>query len=211
MAAVIGGGPVAVPDAEAAEVRTLDSFLAKIPGGATCIVGPKGDRIAVPASVHRLLATMVRELARGNAVTIAPVHAELTTQQAADLLNVSRPFLVHLLESGAFPFHRVGTHRRVRLQDVMAYRDARGQERRAALRDTLLLAAEDDLFRPVWTRQILDEMSRSLKPRRPDLHPACIDRTVDQILTQFPPSYRDPSEIGTPIRRNSAVLGPSLS
>ena len=56
----------------------------------------------------------------------------------------------------------------------------------AALRDTLLLAAEEHLFRPVWTRQILEEMSRSLKARRPDLDPARIDRTVDQILTHFP-------------------------
>jgi len=56
----------------------------------------------------------------------------------------------------------------------------------AALRDTFLLAAEQDLFRPVWTRQILEEMSRSLKARRPDLDPARIDRTVDQILMHFP-------------------------
>ena len=56
----------------------------------------------------------------------------------------------------------------------------------AALRDTLLLAAEEHLYRPMWTRQILEEMSRSLKAKRPDLAPARIDRTVDQILLHFP-------------------------
>jgi len=100
----------------------------------------------VPASVHRLLAVIVHELARGNAVTIAPLHADLTTQQAADLLNVSRPFLIKLLESGTIPFHRVGTHRRVRLQDVMAYRHARSQARHAALAEMAREAQELSLY-----------------------------------------------------------------
>lgn len=146
MAVVIEREPVAAPNADAAEVRELDSLLAKIPGGEACIVGPNDERIGVPASVHRLLATMVHELARGNAVTIAPVHLELTTQQAADLLNVSRPFLIHLLESGTIPFHRVGTHRRVRLQDVMAYRHARSQEQRTALAQMAREAQELGLY-----------------------------------------------------------------
>jgi excisionase family DNA binding protein len=146
MAVVIEREPVVASDAEVAAIRGLDSSLAKIPGGAACIVGPTGERIELPASVHRLLATMVHELARGNAVTIAPVHAELTTQQAADLLNVSRPFLIHLLESGTIPFHRVGTHRRVRLPDVMAYRHARSQERRTALADMAQDAQELGLY-----------------------------------------------------------------
>lgn len=146
MAAAVEREPVAALDAEAADVRELGSLLATVPGGEACIVGPNGERTKVPASVHRLLTRLVHELARGNAVTIAPVHAELTTQQAADLMNVSRPHLVHLLESGAIPFGRVGTHRRVRLEDVMAYRRARSRERRMALADMAREAQELDLY-----------------------------------------------------------------
>ena len=142
MAAAIEREPVLLPDAETREVRELESFLAEIPPGEVRLVGPSGGRIKMPASVHRLVASMVHELARGNAVTITPVRAELTTQQAADLLNMSRPFLVQLLESGAIPFYRVGTHRRVRLEDVMAYRNARSQERRTALADMAREAQE---------------------------------------------------------------------
>ena len=74
----------------------------------------------------------------------------------------------------------------------------------AALRDTLLLAAEENLFRPVWTRQILGEMARSLKARRPDLHPSRIDRTVDQILTHFPEALVEAYEHLIPQMQNDA-------
>jgi len=146
MAVIMEREPVVAPGADAEAIRELDSSLARIAGGEACIIGPNGERIGMPASVQRLLSAMVHELARGNGVTIAPVHAELTTQQTADLMNVSRPFLVHLLESGAIPFHRVGTHRSVRLQDVMAYRNARSQERRAALAEMARDAQELGLY-----------------------------------------------------------------
>ncbi len=101
------------------------------------------ETISIPLSAFRLLNDILTEMAKGNAVTLIPVHAELTTQQAADLLNVSRPFLVEQLEKGAIPHRKVGTHRRILFKDVMAYKQTMDRNRLQALEE--LSAVDQDL------------------------------------------------------------------
>lgn len=98
--------------------------------------------VRIPTSALRLLLDVLTEIGQGNAVSIIPIHAELTSQEAADVLNVSRPFLVQLLEKGDIPFHKTGTHRRVRYQDVIAYKERIDAQRRKAL-DELAAQAQD--------------------------------------------------------------------
>lgn len=91
------------------------------------------ETVALPAGAVPLIVDILRGIAAGRSVSILPSSAELTTQQAADYLNVSRPFLVRLLDEGKLPFRMVGTHRRVRVEDVVAFKDAIDRDRRAAL------------------------------------------------------------------------------
>jgi excisionase family DNA binding protein len=91
------------------------------------------ESIVIPAAASRLLNEILLEMAKGNAVTLLPVDAELTTQQAADLLHVSRPFLVEQLEKGVLPYRKVGTHRRMMFRDLMDYKRTMEQNRLTAL------------------------------------------------------------------------------
>ena len=99
------------------------------------------QKLSLPASAIRLLLDLLTEMAAGNAVTLIPVHAQLTTQQAADVLNVSRPFLVSLLEEGKIPHVKVGTHRRILFEDLMRYKNSVDRERRKTL-DELVTQSE---------------------------------------------------------------------
>jgi len=99
------------------------------------------QKLLLPATAIRLLLDLLTEMAAGNAITLIPVHAQLTTQQAADVLNVSRPFLVSLLEQGKIPHVKVGTHRRILFEDLMRYKKDIDRERQKAL-DELIRESE---------------------------------------------------------------------
>lgn len=101
-----------------------------------------GETVELPVAALRLLVGILDEMADGNAVTLVPSQAVLTTQQAARFLNISRPYLVALLEAGKIPFHKAGTHRRVLFQDLLAYRTQSGKERRETLTELAALSQE---------------------------------------------------------------------
>jgi excisionase family DNA binding protein len=91
------------------------------------------DALIVPRAVAALLAQLLGFLTNGQGVQIMPDNAMLTTQQAADLLNVSRPYLIGLLEAGAIPYKMVGTHRRIAFADLLEYKRNEDQHRRGVL------------------------------------------------------------------------------
>ena len=121
---------------QAAEaVAALERFLRRhpdLPEVAVSLTADDSDiTLQIPSHALRLFGDILAQLANGNAVTVAPVHAELTTQQAADILNVSRPYLVKLLQERKLPYRRVGNRRRVLLADLLAYKRIDDADRRA--------------------------------------------------------------------------------
>lgn len=103
------------------------------------------ETLTIPTEAAHLLARILTAMAAGDSLALTPIQRELTTQQAADLLNVSRPFLVQLLETGKIPFHKVGTHRRIAYEDVIHYKEEIKASRRKTLGDLTALAQELDM------------------------------------------------------------------
>jgi excisionase family DNA binding protein len=136
--------PVLPTEAEAILAKETSRVLARQqtpdPLRLSLLDDPAQETVRLPASAVRLLVRILEEMARGNAVTLIPVHAELTTQEAADMLNISRPSLIELLEKGKIEYRKVGTHRRIRFEALMAHKRHADAERRAALAE---LAAYD--------------------------------------------------------------------
>ncbi|MBK8069374.1 MAG: helix-turn-helix domain-containing protein [Rhodanobacteraceae bacterium] len=109
-------------------------------------IGGGAEAIELPASAARLLVELLAQMGQGNAVQVVPVHAELTTQQAADFLNVSRPYLIERLEAGELPFRKVGKHRRVRFEDVLRYKKRTDYESKLAMTELTALSQELGLY-----------------------------------------------------------------
>ena len=127
---MITEGPAKVPIQEIAQFRALRQMIRT---GSVNMVGAKGRRVALPDLVVNLLDEILKNMQAGKAVSIVPEHQQLTTQRAANLLGVSRPFMVRLLEEGRLPFHMVGSHRRIYLKDLLAYKKRRDEARHGAI------------------------------------------------------------------------------
>ena len=108
--------------------------------------GLVGHDLILPKSALELLRNILSEMAQGNAVTIVPMHAELTTQEAADILNVSRPYLVKLLDTRVIPHHRLNKHRRIRFDDLMSYKKQQQARSSSALDELAKQAQELGLY-----------------------------------------------------------------
>ena len=100
------------------------------------------ERLDLPTSAARLLVSALEEISKGHSITLVAMEEEITTSQAADLLNVSRPYLIDLLEKNAIPNRKVGTHRRIRFEDLKAYKDHIDAERRKVLAELTAEAQE---------------------------------------------------------------------
>ena len=126
--------------------RRIEDYLQAHPDGpdeiGVLVEAGVGDALMVPRPVVELIAHMLGQLAAGRGISVIPSHAELTTQQAADMLNVSRPYLIGLLESDKIPYRMVGRHRRITFEALMDYKRHDDLERRSAA-DTLADSSQE--------------------------------------------------------------------
>ncbi|WP_299952619.1 helix-turn-helix domain-containing protein [uncultured Modestobacter sp.] len=134
--------------AAVAALPHVKDFLATHPGPEVVrlvVDDEHGDSLTVPRSAVELLARVLAHMAAGQGVSIVPSQAELTTQQAADMLNVSRPFLIGLLEQGVIDYRKVGTHRRILAASLLEYMRQDDRKRRGVADELTALAEEMDL------------------------------------------------------------------
>jgi excisionase family DNA binding protein len=131
--------PPTARDAQLAQASSLQ-FAQLGPGEITFEVS--GKTVTLPSSAVQLLQRFLAELAQGHGIALSPLEAQLTTQEAADLIGVSRPHLIQRLEAGEVPFHMVGSHRRIKVEDVLAFKTKLDQVRDDALRELVEQAQE---------------------------------------------------------------------
>jgi excisionase family DNA binding protein len=145
--ALVREDPIRPSEQEAQAVRTIDAALSsRVAARGARLMASTGEQFDLPAALYQTLRLAAHLLAQGRAVSIIPYNQMLTTNQAAELLNVSRPYLVRLLEAGEIPFQRVGTHRRIRFEDLMRYRAKRDADRQQKLSEITRFSQEVGLY-----------------------------------------------------------------
>ena len=142
--------PAGVSSKQSTQIQALRQL---VQSGSVNVVGAKGRKVPLPSVVVGLLDEILKNMQAGKAVTIVPEHQQLTSQRAANLLGVSRPFMVRLLEEGKLEFHMVGSHRRVYLKDLLAYKKRRDEERH----DAILRMARMEMDAGTYDKVVLPE------------------------------------------------------
>jgi excisionase family DNA binding protein len=135
-------------DTESAEINELYQLFLREKTPA--LIGPSGESIPIPESIYDILLRVIGYMSQGKGVSVIPVMQELTTQHAANMLGVSRPFFVGLLNAGEIPFHKTGTHRRVYLKDLLDYRSRRDQDRKRTLTELAKQDLEEGTYDPIY-------------------------------------------------------------
>jgi excisionase family DNA binding protein len=130
MGARMVANAISVQPEDVAKLRSLSQFLRR---GSPTLVGPKGEHATLPVPLYNLLKDVVQNLESGRSLVLMPEEQQLTTQRAAELLGMSRPYLIRLLDAGEMPYHLVGKHRRIALRNVLTYAKGRAAARRTAL------------------------------------------------------------------------------
>ena len=136
--------------AEVEQAKIANQTLSKYADGERVQLALRGsngetDDLVLPGYVMQILLDALSEISKGNAISLIPQHQEVSTQEAANLLNVSRPFLLGLLENGEIPFRKVGVHRRVLLPDVLAYKEQGDSRRTQALNELAAISQEKNM------------------------------------------------------------------
>lgn len=139
------GAPVSLAISKADQQQVLELYQ-KIQKSRAKLVGPDGKAQSLPLSLYEFLVNLMADLREGHSVAIVQADAQLTTVEGARLLGVSRQFLIKLLEQGDIPHHMVGTHRRIYVRDLLAYKAKRDSNRRKILNELTRSEAEDGLY-----------------------------------------------------------------